>query len=70
MANINQKETSRRYGVTQRWLEKSRLSGKGPPYLKVGGRLVLYNTDTLDRWFAACERRSTSETPRPVEATK
>jgi hypothetical protein len=70
MANINTKEASNRYGPSVGWFEKSRLSGHGPPYLKIANKIVLYNTETLDRWFAACERRSTSETSRTAAIAK
>ena len=67
MAKIRTRGASERYGPSTRWFEKGRLYGYGPPYLKVRG-LVLYDTDTCDRWFAAHERRSTSEPSRLVEA--
>jgi hypothetical protein len=63
MAKINTSKTAEQYSVSKRWLEKARLHGFGPPFLKIGRKIVLYDTDTLDRWFAACERNSTSEVP-------
>jgi hypothetical protein len=66
MANIRTKEASKRWGPSERWFEKGRFYGYGPPYLKVRG-LIFYNTETGDEWFAAHQRRSTSE-PTNVEA--
>jgi hypothetical protein len=62
---IDTSKTAEQYGLSKRWLEKARLYGFGPPFLKIGPKIVLYDTDTLDRWFAACERHSTSQTPPP-----
>ncbi|CUH39037.1 Helix-turn-helix domain protein [Jannaschia seosinensis] len=39
--NLNQKELARRWGISHRTLERWRYAGKGPAYLKLGGR-VLY----------------------------
>ena len=40
----------------QRW----RSEGSGPPYLKVGGR-VLYDEQTVHEWCASHEQNSTSD---------
>jgi hypothetical protein len=42
--------------TAQRW----RSEGGGPPYLKVGGR-VLYDEQTVHEWFASHEQNSTSD---------
>ena len=41
-------------------LRNWRLSGYGPPYLKVG-RLVRYRVSGLNVWLKSCERASTSD---------
>ena len=41
-------------------LAKMRLSGMGPPYYKVGRR-VLYDRTDLDRWLDSKRRFSTSD---------
>lgn len=41
-------------------LNKWRVTGDGPSYLKLGRR-VLYETKALDEWLAANTRQSTSE---------
>ena len=43
-----------------RTLERYRVTGEGPLFLKVG-RCVLYRIRDLDRWLAGKERRSTSD---------
>jgi hypothetical protein len=41
-------------------LAKWRLTGEGPPYIKLGRR-VLYDLADVEAWIAAHRRRSTSE---------
>jgi len=43
-------------------LEKLRLVGNGPPYSKIGGRIIYDRTD-LDTWIERHKRASTSTTP-------
>lgn len=37
------------------WLNKSRMTGEGPPYLKIGGA-VRYTVPDLDNWLAGKRR--------------
>ena len=48
-------------GVSKSLLEKLRITGKGPRYAKLGGKLVIYERGDLDDWADAAKRRSTSE---------
>ena len=41
-------------------LAKLRLTGAGPPYLKSGGRRVLYQQADLHDWLMSRRRTSTS----------
>jgi predicted DNA-binding transcriptional regulator AlpA len=50
-------------GYSESTLEKKRLTGDGPPYIKLSGRVV-YDTRDLDLWLA--ERRVTSTSQRPT----
>ena len=52
---------SRLTGVSSSTLEKWRLTGEGPPYLKLN-RLVRYRSADVDAWLVARLVRSTSET--------
>ena len=45
---------------SERKLERHRLHGDGPTYVKMGGS-VRYSAAALDAWLAANTRRSTSE---------
>jgi len=44
-------------------LERFRISGNGPPFLKIGGA-VRYRRGDLDAWLATRLIRSTSEASR------
>ena len=47
-------------------LEKSRLSGDGPPFIRIGRRTVGYLVDDLDHWLEERRRRSTSDLGVPI----
>jgi hypothetical protein len=39
-SHLNQIELARRWRLSHRTLERWRWTGEGPPYLKIGGRVV------------------------------
>ena len=41
-------------------MAKLRVTGKGPPYIKKGGR-ILYDLDDVDAWLDSDKRQSTSD---------
>lgn len=47
-------------GLAESTLEKLRVHGGGPIYIRVG-RVVVYDPDDLDTWLAAHKRTSTSD---------
>ena len=47
-------------GISARTLEKWRVTGQGPTYLKLGKR-VLYPVRDLESWIQGQKRRSTSD---------
>ena len=47
-------------GYAESTLEKKRLSGDGPPFIRLG-RAIVYDTRDLDEWLAGRRRRSTSD---------
>lgn len=57
---INTREAARHVGVGASTLERWRLSGDGPPYLKLK-KAVRYRRADLDAWMASRLVRSTSE---------
>ena len=48
-------------GLSVRTLEKYRLSGNGPRYVKIGTRAVRYTLADLEAFATAGARQSTSE---------
>lgn len=53
-------EAAKYAGFSKSKLDKLRLFGDGPVFIKAG-RVVLYDIDDLDRWLAARRRTSTSD---------
>ncbi len=47
-------------GYSESTLEKKRLTGDGPPFIRLG-RAIVYDTRDLDDWLAARRARSTSD---------
>lgn len=54
-------EAARFLGLSKSTLDKLRLTGGGPAYLKLGLRRVVYDPIDLERWATERRRRSTSE---------
>jgi excisionase family DNA binding protein len=61
---LNQSEAAKILGLSTRTLERLRLTGEGPPFAKLGRR-VLYRPADLNAWVAERIVRSTSETAMP-----
>jgi len=58
------KEAAGYCDVSVAFLNRSRLTGDGPEYLKLGskpGSKVMYEAPALDAWLASRRRRSTSQ---------
>jgi hypothetical protein len=55
-------EASAHLKIAASTLCKMRLSGEGPPFLKIGPRRVVYDLADLEEWASARRRRSTSDT--------
>lgn len=58
---LGTQEAARYCGLSHRTLEKLRISGGGPPFLKVTLRRVIYRVSDLDRWLCRDLRASTSD---------
>lgn len=58
--NQSVEDAARFVGVSASVLNKLRVYGGGPAYLKIGRR-VLYETAALENWVASKRRLSTSE---------
>ena len=49
---MHRKQATGYIGTSLSWLDKSRLRGDGPVFLRIGGRIV-YDTAELDAYLAA-----------------
>ncbi len=54
-------EAARLLGLSERTLEKHRVYGTGPTFLKLGGRVV-YTVEALTNWASQGCRQSTHDT--------
>lgn len=55
MQRLNTLDAASYLGMSASWLNKTRLDGSGPVYLKMGGR-VQYDTRDLDDWLRNSRR--------------
>ena len=68
-ALIDEKAAAKFWGVTPRYLQQKRQTGGGPPFIRLGSRLVKYRRIDLRRTAEKCLRRSTAD-PGPETETK
>jgi predicted DNA-binding transcriptional regulator AlpA len=61
MAFLQTPDAAARLGFAAGTLEKMRVRGDGPPYLRLSPRRVVYDADKLDAWARSREYNSTSE---------
>lgn len=54
-------EAARRLSLSQSYLNKLRVTGGGPVFVKFGPRRVAYRPADLDAWIAGMVRASTGE---------
>ena len=52
LKHLNQEQLARRWSISPRTLERWRWLRKGPPYLRVGGRVV-YRLEDVEAYEAA-----------------
>ena len=57
---ISNSEAAQHLGLSESTLNKLRLTGGGPTYIKLGRR-VLYKTQDLEDWLGRHRRSSTSD---------
>jgi predicted DNA-binding transcriptional regulator AlpA len=63
----NVEQAAEYIGVSESFLNKARLTGDGPVFLKLG-RLVAYDRTDLDAWLRSRRRTSTSASAAPAPA--
>ena len=59
---LSENEISQIFGRSIPTLQKDRLRGNGPPFIKIG-RLVRYSPSAVQAWLDDQVRRSTSDQP-------
>lgn len=59
--NLRTDAAARYLGVSTSTLAKMRMRGDGPPFVKMGRRLVVYRMPELAAWLDAGRRASTSK---------
>jgi predicted DNA-binding transcriptional regulator AlpA len=47
------RETADRIGWSERSLERARITGDGPPFIRVGSRRVMYSSEAVTAWLTA-----------------
>ena len=57
---LNTREAADHLGLSTRTLDRYRVSGDGPVFIKFGGR-VRYLREDLDAWARTRRRKSTSD---------
>lgn len=57
---VNVRDAAAYVGLSKSYLDKARITGGGPKYIKLGQRVV-YDTRDLDAWLDENRRRSTSD---------
>ena len=57
---LNTREAAAHLGLSTRTLDRYRVSGEGPVFLRFGGR-VRYLREDLDEWARTRRRKSTSD---------
>ena len=58
---LTPRETAKHLRCSERKLERHRLVGDGPPFVKIGAA-IRYPLSELEKWLAERTQRSTSET--------
>jgi predicted DNA-binding transcriptional regulator AlpA len=63
---LRTREAAKYCGLAESTVEKLRLSGGGPAFIRLGGRSVGYDIRDLDLWIDAHRATSTSDHGRPT----
>ena len=57
---LHRKQTAEYLGVSLSWLDKARISGLGPTYIAIGGRIV-YDSRDLEAYLQSNRHSSSTE---------
>lgn len=50
---LDEAATARKLDVSRKTLQRWRITGEGPAYVRLGARRIGYPEDTVDAWAAA-----------------
>jgi predicted DNA-binding transcriptional regulator AlpA len=53
VANIRVQQAADHLGVSKSFLDKARIYGGGPRFMRFG-RAIVYSTEALDEWARSC----------------
>ncbi len=53
-ALLSEKQVAAEYGLGQAWLRRCRLMRTGPPYVRLGSRMVRYRRRDLENYLDGC----------------
>lgn len=67
MANIRVVEAAQYLGVSKSFLDKARIYGGGPQFMRFG-RVIVYSTAALDEWAKSCTVANDNQPAKAVEA--
>lgn len=59
------KDLSKETGIPENWFNKRRMTGDGPIFLRLGGK-VRYRRSAVAAWLRSCECKSTGDRPDRV----
>jgi hypothetical protein len=62
------RQTADLIGCSEQWLEIGRSTGYGPPYVRLGPRMIRYTRSGLVEWLKSRVHTCTAEYIRPAEA--
>lgn len=66
---LNTRQAARRVALSPRTLERLRVTGGGPEFVKMG-HAVRYAVPKLNDWIERCNRKSTSDDGRASKKTR
>jgi len=58
---LSEDQAAELLGLSVRTLQRFRVDGRGPRYLKLGRKRVAYSETDIAAWLERCGRESTSE---------
>jgi predicted DNA-binding transcriptional regulator AlpA len=61
MEILDTQAAARRCGLSKPTLERYRLTGEGPAFIKIGRKCVRYRMEDLNDWLVGRLRKSTSD---------